>query len=65
LRSRHEGPSTGPNFAHQVAADVAQSLGWSLQEAINITGDTAEYEAEGLTVQEAVWATLDAIQASA
>ena len=52
-------------YAEQVASGVAAKLGWPLDEARNVTGDTAEYEAEGLSVAEAIDATIDAIHASA
>lgn len=52
-------------YAARVAIGVSEALGWTLEEAINVVGDTAEYEADGLTVSEAISATLDAISAAA
>lgn len=53
------------NYAEQVSAAVSSRLGWPLDEARNVVGDTAEYEAEGLTTDEAADAVIDAICVSA
>lgn len=49
----------------QVVECLATTLGWSLEEASNVTGDTTEYEDDGLSVTEAADTIIDAMRASA
>jgi len=51
-------------YQDQVVAAVAARLGWSAQDARNAVGDTTEYEAEGLPVEDAADAVIDGIESS-
>ena len=48
-----------------VVAIVAKQVGWSIEEASNVTGDISDMIAEGMNSRDIADATVDAIRASA
>lgn len=52
------------DYVTEAATALARKTGWSVGDAQRALGDTSEYEAEGLTPEEAADAALDGLISS-